>query len=359
MTARRFEHRTRRCTRKVFALAGLLAALSAAPAHTQPIKVLFWGGPATSSHNVPAFRDTIVPYLTGQNMTVAYRQNTPYSFLHADSLAEYDVMLVYTTNQDASQLTQGQLSALTAWLNSGRVMVALHGTTNTFINNAAAITNAWRALTGAQFLDHGPAGGSGNSGTMAYTTTGAAHGSLAGTIPLPASAANTGENPYWDEGRRHTANLFAADTIVLARADYTSPSTASLPWIWVRPQGSGWVYYNASGHDNQVWRRLEFKTQVLRALQWGNTVRTTGLKGRKALGSLVRTQGNQIFVPMKPGYALEVTDLQGRRVYHVARGVEDRHDLGFLAAGMYGVTVRADQSEPRTPPVRSVFIKRP
>jgi type 1 glutamine amidotransferase len=335
------------------AFATVLLSAPTTPAQT-PTKVLFWGGPATSSHNVPAFRDTIVPYLTGQNMTVTYRQNTPYAFLHTDSLAQYDVMLVYTTNQDASQLTQGQLTALTTWIASGRVMVAVHGTTNTFITNNASITSAWRALTGAQFADHGPAAGSGNSGTITYTTTGTTHGSLAGTIALPTSGVNTGDHPYWDEGRRHTANLFSNDTLVLARALYTTPSATSLPWIWVRPQGNGWVYYNASGHDGQVWTRLEFKTQILRALQWGQAV-STGIRGEAALPAVIRTEGHHIIVPLRTGYSFEVTTLQGRGVYKLARTHAARHDLGFLSTGTYGVRVQAEQRES----YQTLFIKRP
>ena len=350
--------RAARLTRPATWLSAALATFLVSETTAQTgARVLFWGGPATTSHNVPAFRDTIVPYLTSLGMTVSYRQNPPYSWLHADSLAQHDVLLVYTTNQNASDLTSGQLAALTAWLASGRVMVALHGTTNTFITGNTATTNAWRALTGAQFLDHGPASGSGNSGTMTYTPLGNAHPALATTTALPASAANSGGQPYWDEGRRHTANLFASDTLVLARAHYTTPSATSLPWIWVRPQGNGWVYYNASGHDAQVWSRLEFKTQIVRALQWGHTVKTTGIRGQAALRALTRGRTGMLHVPFAPGTAhtVEVFDPQGRRVYFRSRSRAGGHDLSFLPPGHYGVSLTSERREN----LRSLYIKTP
>jgi type 1 glutamine amidotransferase len=326
------------------ALAALtgLAAVATAQA---PIKVLFWGGPGGGAHNVPAFRDSITPVLTSQGMIVTYRQNNPYTWLHADSLAQYDVMLAYTTNQDASQLTQGQLTALTNWIASGRVIVALHGSTNTFINNSTTITAAWRALLGARYVGHGTLN---TSGTVTRTAAGNAHSCLQGTSMLPPSAANTGESPYWDEGREHVD--FVSDTLVLARS---VTSANNFPWIWVRPQGNGWVYYNASGHDGQVWARPEFKAQVIRALNWAYEMKVTGIRGQAALDRLTRMHGNELFVPLREKYSLEIMDMQGRRVFFRHRSSAASHNLSFLPAGTYGVNILPETREA----FRSLYIK--
>lgn len=325
--------------------AALVLALGAAPAAAQSdARVIFWGGPATTSHDVPAFRDTIVPYLESRGMTVTYRQDPPYTWLHPDSLGRWDVMLTYTTNQNAEDLTRAQLDALTAWLDSGRVMVALHGTTNTFFNNDDAIRDDWAALTGARFQNHGPADGNGNAGRIEFSAP--VHASLQGTDTLPTSAANSGGQPYWDEGRMH--NTFAADTIVIARAHYTSPSVTSLPWIWIREQGEGFVYYNASGHNGETWGRPEFKGQVARALEWGHELNVTGLRGRAAVERLLAPGvPGRIVVPFASaaGHSIEVLDLQGRRVYHRKDSRAASHDVSFLPAGTYGVRILSGNRE--------------
>ena len=337
--------------RKGFSAAVLCAlacvALCAPSSNALPVKVLLWGGPGGGAHNVPAFRDTIVPYLTGQGMTVQYRQDPPFSWIHADSLAAYDVLLVYTTDQNASDLSTTQITTLKNWLATGRVMVALHGTTNTFINNNATVTAAWRALTGAQFVDHGPAGGAaGNSGRVVFAQP--VHASLQGTDTLPTSAANSGGLPYWDEGRTH--NTYAADTVVIARSYYTSP-VADIPWIWVRPQGNGWVYYNASGHDGQVWTRPEFKGQIRRALEWGYAVKqaSTGVRGfipeNPFLSARLSSRAGRLVVPFRAEHSLEVLDLAGRRLLFEGPSTAASHDVSALPAGTYGVILRPERGD--------------
>jgi type 1 glutamine amidotransferase len=331
------------------ALAGLLA-VSSVTAQT-PIKVLLWGGPATTSHNVPAFRDSMATLFAANNMQMNYRQNTPYTWLHADSLAQWDVMLVYTTNQNAADLSTAQMTALTNWIASGRVMVAVHGTTNTFINGNSTISAAWRALTGGQFVDHDSPN---HAGTCTFTVPG--HPALQGTIPLPASAtsepASSDATTYWDEGRRH--NQYASDTVVVARAQL---GTTNAPWIWVRPQGQGWVYYNASGHNFRVWRRFEYKAQLVRALQWGHTVKTTGIRGREALAQFLGGPPGHIVVPsntgFRAGHSIEILDMQGRRVFHRLNSRAASHDVSFLPAGTYGVNILSDTRET----FRSLYLK--
>jgi type 1 glutamine amidotransferase len=326
--------------------AAALLSITATSFSQTPIKVLFWGGPGGGAHNVPAFKDSILPVLTGQGMVVTYRQEQPYPWLHADSLAQYDVILAYTTNQNANQLTQGQLTALTTWISSGRVFVALHGTTNTFINNSAPITAAWRALLGATYTGHGPLN---TSGTVTRTTAGTAHSCLQGTTMLPASAANTGESPYWDEGREHIN--YSSDTLVLARSQTAS---SNFPWIWLRPQGLGWVYYNASGHDGQVWTRAEFKGQVIRALQWGASVKTTGIRGKAAIEALVRAEGHQLQVPGIGSHSLRILDMAGKSVLVRKDSRASHHDLSGLPLGVYALEVLT-----RTDAYRGVFVRKP
>jgi type 1 glutamine amidotransferase len=314
-----------------------MAAAVAVQAQT-PLKVLFWGGPGGGAHNPTALSDTLAPYFAANNVAMTYRSAAAPVWLHPDTLKQYDVMLVYTTNQVGNDLSATQLTNLYNWIDSGRVIVALHGATNTFLNGTNAFrgvttTVGWRQLLGAQFVDHAA---NNTSGTITFKTP--RHPALDSASPLPAAAASTGGAPFWDEGRRH--GQFVADTVVIARARINAAPDSAVPWIWVRPQGKGFVYYNASGHDGQVWKQAEFKGQVLRALRWGAKVGSpTGLRGQAAIRQLIRLQGTQLLVPAGEAHSVRVQDLSGREVFRKGRSLENRHDLSGLPLGYYSIEV--------------------
>jgi hypothetical protein len=113
----------------------------------------------------------------------------------------------------------------------------------------------------------------------------------------------------------------------------------------VRPQGQGWIYYNASGHNHLTWRRLEFRSQLLRALNWGYQMKVTGIRGKAALDMLTRAHGNELFVPLREKYSLEIMDMQGRRVFFRGRSSAASHDLSSLPAGTYGVNILSETRE--------------
>ena len=240
----------------------LLAFLCVFPHAQTPIRVLFLGGTdGQPAHDPKALWDTLSPVLTANGMIASYRDTQ--TVLNKDSLKQYDVVFAYTADHGkgtagGSDLTTAQEDAIIGWVDSGHVLVAFHGSTNTYLNNTR-----WTNLLGAVFLDHGN-GASDNGGTITFKQP--LHASLVGTTPLPASATSSGGQPYWDEGRRH--KNFVTDTLVIARSRMNTTDT-NTPWIWVRPQGRGWVYYNSSGHDGQTWKRPEWKGQVIQALKWG------------------------------------------------------------------------------------------
>lgn len=269
-----------------------------------PIRVLFLGGTDNApAHNPRAMRDTLAPVLAANNMTMAYRDTQ--TVLNIDSLAQYDVLLLGTADHGSgtaggSNLTAAQEDALIGWLNAGHVAVAFHGSTNTYLNNPR-----WVQLLGAVFLDHGTVD---NSGTATYTLP--AHPSLAGTAVLPASATVTGGQPYWDEGRRHTN--FTSDTVVLATARLGGGEI--VPWIWVRPQGSGWVYYNAGGHDGQSWKLAQWKSQVVQALRWGASIPVRILVGKNTRPHAGFKQGRILTLNGRTVFSLEKSLFQGIQI---------------------------------------------
>lgn len=320
------------------------ACLGAAALSTRaqtPLKVLFWGGPGGGAHNPTALSDTLAPFFGANGVLMSYRSAGVPVWLHPDTLAQYDVMLVYTTNQTGNDLSATQLTNLYNWVDSGHVIVALHGATNTFLNGTNAFrgvttTVGWRQLLGAQFVDHAA---NNTSGTITFRAP--RHPALDSATALPAAAASTGGSPFWDEGRRH--GQFMSDTLVIARARINASPDSAVPWIWVRPQGKGFVYYNASGHDGQVWKQPEFKGQVLRALRWGAKVgKPTGLhplRGRAALEQLIRLHGSELYVPLTEAHSVRVRDMAGRQVLQLPNSFENRHDLSGLPLGHYSIEV--------------------
>jgi type 1 glutamine amidotransferase len=286
-------------------------------------------------------------------MTMNDREDASHSWLHPDSLAQYDVIFAATTNRGAgaggTDMTTAQFDALVEWVDSGHVIVAFHGATNSYYSGS---NPPWIRLLGARFLDHAPGN---NGGTVSYTI--AAHPALLGTTPLPTSATSSGGSPYWDEGRRH--NQYVNDTIVIARNQLATDVNA--PWIWVRPQGKGWIYYNAGGHDGQTWKMEQWKGQVVQALKWGKAVwdqnnpdTSVSIKGRVSPESLVRMQGGELFVPVQGAYSLRITDMQGREVFFRPRSAAASQNVSSLPAGTYGVRILSETREA----IQSLFIKK-
>ena len=327
-----------------------LTAFATIP-QAQPIKVLFWGGLGGGAHNPTPLRDTLAQFF-GSAVTMQYRSANVPVWLHPDSLAQYDVMLVYTTDQAGNDLSAAQLTNLYNWVDSGHVIVALHGATNTYLASTTAFRgtttdSGWRKLLGAQFVDHATGN---NSGTVTFKIP--RHPSLQLATPLPTSAGATGGAPYWDEGRRH--NRYVSDTVVIARARLNSSPDTAVPWIWVRPQGKGWVYYNASGHDSQVWKQAEFKTQILEALKWGNSVKTTGIRGKAAVDALIRMHGNEIIVPGDGPHSLRIQDMSGKNVFSRSGSGANRYDLSSLPLGVYSIEILTD-----APALHGVYVRKP
>ncbi len=330
---------------KTGAIALLVGTLSIAQT---PIRVLFWGGTNTATHNARALRDTLAAVFAANNMTLNYREAVTHSWLSPDSLAQYDVAFLYTTDQTGTDLSATQLSNFIAWIAAGHVAVAFHGSTNTYLNNGTLSTN-WGNLLGGLFLDHGN-GTSDNGGAITFKQP--LHASLTGTTTLPTSATATGGQPYWDEGRRH--KNFVSDTIVLARSRMNTVDTAT-PWIWVRPQGKGWVYYNSSGHDGQTWHRPDWKGQVVQALKWGASVGTTGIRGRAAIKPLIDFYQGKIQVPFNEPHSVWISNMAGQKKFSWKGSYASSYDLSILPAGAYYVEVLFPQKES----FRTLYLRRP
>jgi hypothetical protein len=93
--------------------------------------------------------------------------------------------------------------------------------------------------------------------------------------------------------------------------------------------------------------------QVIRALEWGHHVKTTGIRGKAAVAQLIRIQGGELFVPVRGAYSLRITDMQGREVFFRPRSTAASQDVASLPAGAYGVSVLSGTREA----FKSLFVK--
>ena len=218
--------------------AGFQAARPAAPAAGRPIRVLFLGMDQERPHH-PA---RMYPYLAapfarlGMQLTYAA---TPEEALDAKRLSYFDALMIYG-NQTA--LTPAQETALLAFVEGGKGLIALHSASAMFTSS-----DKYTSLVGGQFLRHGT-------------------GEFTAEIVQPAHEVMRGLQPFqtWDETYVHTKHNPAGRTVLMERVD----AQGREPWTWVRTQGQGRIFYTAYGHDERTWGKAEFRKLVENAVLW-------------------------------------------------------------------------------------------
>jgi len=185
----------------------------------------------------------IRPVLETAGMSVRYSSEE--GILNADSLAGYDVLFVYNAKKGSltdhtPDLTPAQETSLYDWVEAGHPLIAAHCASSSYLENPR-----YAELIGGAYTEHGP-------DLESITLVQPDHPALAGVSPP------TG----WDEGRVH--RMLRQDLTILATAN-----SEKTPWIWIHPQGLGWVYYTSSGHDNRVWSDVKFQGMLVQAIRWG------------------------------------------------------------------------------------------
>ncbi len=300
-----------------------VSVLAIAPVRAQnPIRVLFLGGGATS-HDPAGFRAVIEPVLEKNGLAaVEYRTNE--SVLDADSLKNFDLMLLYSAKKGSGtggdgtpNLTTAQENALYKWVEEGHAVIAVHCASSCYLANPRL-----HELIGADYTVHGDS-------LDHINIVKPAHPAMKGV------SAPTG----WDEGREH--KFLKTDTVLLA-----TMNSKGNPWTWIRPQGKGWVYYTSSGHDTRVWSDTKFQNQIVRAVVWGDSVTggtvTAAPRISRNQGGLIGLDGARLQVEASGLYQLRIIDARGITVFsRNGIGSEDR-ELPALPAGAYQIGISAE-----------------
>ncbi|HEY0968351.1 MAG TPA: PVC-type heme-binding CxxCH protein [Opitutaceae bacterium] len=234
------------------------AAFAAEPvvhpkADARRLEVLFLGSP-TASH---AAHDPITRYRMLKKATGTSGINLTYSesleeALTPAFLAQFDAVLLYA---NWPRIEPAQERALISYIESGRGFIPVHSASACFGNSDAFI-----ALVGARFQRHG-------GEVFTPATVLPDHPTMQGLAPLEA----------WDETYLHDRQ--GGDRTVLQVRKHPAGEE---PWTWVRTQGSGRVFYTASGHDERVWDLPAFHQLLIKGITWA--------AGPEASGRLTRLQ---------------------------------------------------------------------
>ena len=218
---------------------------AAAPSGGAPrkLEILFLGadGDEHSSQKATAL---FVPAMAKEGINVSWTDDL--ADLNARNLAKYDLLMVYGNFQT---ITPAEEAAVTAYVDGGKGLVAIHSAADMFKNSAA-----WGKLIGAQLDHHGPVS------TFTAAVKQAQHPSLREFTPF-----ETKDETYIFK------NGAADRTVLMDRAEGSGREAVT----WVRNEGKGRVFYTALGHDENTWKNASFTALLRGAALWtaGDAVR--------------------------------------------------------------------------------------
>ena len=203
------------------------AAPAAAASTARPIKVLYIGSDEETPHNPTKMFPLLAAPLARRGIQLTYGR-TAAEALDPAKLEYYDAVMIYG---DRIALTPAQTKALTAFIDGGHGLVALHGVGD------LPIVGAKLAQGGTEFTAE---------------------------FVQPANPMVQGLQPFaaWEEP---LAPLAAGErTVIMERVDGGSRQ----PWTWLRSQGKGRIFYTGYGHDERTWSQPGFQSLIERGIVW-------------------------------------------------------------------------------------------
>ena len=223
-------------------------ALSRGAEHSS-LRVLFLGD---NGHHNPSDRfKQLQPVLTKQGIDLDYTESM--DDVNLAKLAGYDCLAIFA---NTTRLAPEQERAILDFVAAGGGLAPIHCASYCFLNSEKYIE-----LVGGQFKSHG-------TGVFKETIVNAEHPVMKGLSAIES----------WDETYVHTKHN--TNRVVLAeRRD----DKGAEPYVWVREQGKGRVFYTAWGHDQRTWSNPAFHAQVASGIRWASENSPTRLKARTGL----------------------------------------------------------------------------
>lgn len=194
----------------------------------RPIKVLYIGTDEETPHNPAKMFPLLAAPLARRGIQLTYGR-TIAEALDPAKLEYYDAVMIYG---DRIALTPAQAKTLTAFVDGGHGLVALHG-----VGDLPMVGARLAAQDGSEFTPE---------------------------VVQPANPLMQGLQPFasWEEP---LAPLPSGDrTVILERVDGQSRQ----PWTWLRTEGKGRIFYTGYGHDERTWSQPGFQSLVERGIVW-------------------------------------------------------------------------------------------
>lgn len=247
-----------------FCLVLLLAAILEA---ASPVRVLILSG--RNNHDWRTTTPYLKKILTGAGGRFDVRVTEEPSSLSAESLSNYDVLVVDYQGPRWSSATEGAISKFVA---SGRGLVAVHAASYSFCGNEILGDRhvktgkteppwpEWRKMIGACWVD----GISGHGARHLFTLKPAAsHPILDGVV----SPLTTSDELYHRLRLEPHANVIAT----AASAAESGGSGRDEPMLWTVSYEKGRVFHTALGHDAAAMASAAFATTFARGVEWSAT----------------------------------------------------------------------------------------
>ncbi|MBX7168269.1 MAG: ThuA domain-containing protein [Pirellulales bacterium] len=221
----------------IVAIVALAISMAPARAADPPAahRVLLLGG-SSGSHRPAEMVRLLAPALVGRNIAVTYTEQV--DDFNAENLNRYDCVAIY---KDDGQLPEAAEAALTAYVEGGHGLVAIHCASHAFRNSPR-----YGALVGGRFASHGRE-------TFRARILDAQHPAMREV------------RSFETDDETYVHNELVNDLrVLMGRED----AGRYEPYAWVREQGRGRVYYTALGHDEQTWAQPGFHGLIEQAVRW-------------------------------------------------------------------------------------------
>lgn len=194
----------------------------------RPIHVLYIGSDEETPHNPTKMFPLLAAPLARRGIQLTYGR-TSAEALDPKRLNYYDAVMIYG---DQLSLTPAQQAALTAFVESGHGLVALHSVGDLSLIGAKPLPDAAAEFTAE--------------------------------IVQPPNPIVQGLQPFasWEEPLAPVAP--GGRTVIMERA----VGQTRQPWTWVQTQGKGRIFYTGYGHDERTWSQPAFHNLVERGIVW-------------------------------------------------------------------------------------------
>lgn len=204
------------------------AARPASVSTVRPLQVLYVTADEETPHNPTKMFPLLAAPLARRGIQLTFSQ-TALEALDPAKLQYYDAVMIYA---DKLSLSPAQEKALTAFVESGHGLVALHA--------AGGLP-----LIGAKLMPEGGA-------------------EFTAEVVQPANPVVQGLQPFaaWEEPLAPVAA--GQRTVIMERVT----GQTRQPWAWLQTEGKGRIFYTGYGHDERTWSQPGFHTLVERGILW-------------------------------------------------------------------------------------------